>query len=78
VAAKSPGGRISRAEVDRELHELFNAILHALRSGSLASRRDGAFRLASPSTHTVPVLETAGVLELFNVFPDAEAALAAG
>lgn len=33
--AKSLAGRISRAELNRELHELFDAILQAVRSGGL-------------------------------------------
>ena len=35
-----------------------------------------AVRLASPSASVVLVLDIAGVLDLFAVFPDAEAALA--
>lgn len=47
-----------------------------LQARGAASRRDATFCLASPSPYIVQVLKTAGVLELFNVFPDTDAALA--
>src|SRR6202000_754658 len=46
LVARSLAGRVSRAELDRELHELYDAILQAVRDGGLdaASEAFGGVR----------------------------------